>query len=310
MRYQRICRYVSETPWAITPEKMSELLSVLTFRAAGGAFTPEEIQAAIGAPRSAASASQSDAVAVIPLRGVIAHRMDALDEASGGTSVERFGQMFRAALADAAVGSILLDVDSPGGTVPGVQELATEMLRARATRTKRVVAVANSLMASAAYWLASSAADEIVAIPSAAVGSIGVFSVHEDLSERAKQLGIKVTVVSAGKYKTEGHPFEPLSDEAKAHVQARVDDAYEAFVKAVAQGRGVSPSAVRGGYGQGRVLGATDALAAGLIDRIDTFDHTIARLGRGRVGMQAAGVEAPLLAERHSDEDRRRRLEF
>src|SRR3989304_875421 len=210
MRYQRICRYVSETPWAITPEKMADLLEVLTFRAAGGVFPPEEIQAAIGAPRSAASASQSDAVAVIPLRGVIAHRMDALDEASGGTSVERFGQMFRAALADAAVGSILLDVDSPGGTVPGVQELATEMLRARATRTKRVGAVANSL-------LASSAADEIVAIPSAAVGSIGVFSVHEDLSERAKQLGIKVTVVSAGKYKTEGKPVEALPPAGKAH---------------------------------------------------------------------------------------------
>src|SRR3990172_3897242 len=121
----------------------------------GGGFRREEIQAAIGAPRSAASASQSDAVAVIPLRGVIAHRMDALDEASGGTSVVRFAQMFRAALADAAVGSILLDVDSPGGTVPGVQEMATEMLQAGGKGTKRIVAIANSLMASAAYWLAS-----------------------------------------------------------------------------------------------------------------------------------------------------------
>lgn len=308
MKYQRIWRYVAETPWAITAEKMADLLSVLTFRASGGEFTPDEIRAQISAERAQTSATstQGTSVAVIPLRGVIAHRMDALEESSGGMSVERFGKMFRAALADPAVGTILIDVDSPGGTVPGVQEMASEMLAARGQ--KRVVAIANSLMASAAYWLAA-AADEIVSIPTGAIGSIGVFSVHEDLSERAKQLGIAITLISAGKYKTEGNPFEPLSEDAKAHIQGRVDEAYEQFVKAVAKGRGVTPAAVRGGYGEGRVLGAKDALAAGLIDRIATYDETVSRLvgRRSTVGTRADADVMPIVAD--ADADRLRRLE-
>jgi len=310
MRYARIWRYVASTPWAITPDKMADLLSVLTLRASGGEVPEDEIQAAIDsrAPSGEAPPSGS-AVAVIPLRGVIAHRLSAMEESSGGMSVERFKANYRAALADPSIGSILLDVDSPGGTVPGVQEMAMEMLASRGR--KRVVALANSIMASAAYWL-SAAADEIVAIPSAVVGSIGVFSVHEDLSERAKQLGVKVTFMSAGKYKTEGNPFEPLSDEARAQIQARVDEAYGAFVKAVSAGRGVSPGDVRSGYGEGRALGAKDALAAGLIDRIATFDETLSRLvgRRGSVaGAQAAADMPTLAATAPSEADRRWRMD-
>jgi signal peptide peptidase SppA len=172
---------------------------------------------------------------------------------------------------------------------------------------KAQIAQVNDLAASAAYWLASQA-DEIVSIPSGTAGSIGVFTVHQDLSEALAKEGIKVDVIRAGKYKVEGNPFEPLSDEGRAFIQARVDEAYSSFVKDVARGRGVNVSDVKGGYGQGRALSAKDALTAGLIDRIGTMEDTFSRvLGKGHSTMRAE-VEAPVLAAT-DDADRLRRLE-
>lgn len=287
MKYTHIARYVADTPWAILPAKMTEILGVLAYRAAGHAFTPEEIRARLSADDSGdyePTVASSGAVAVIPIRGVIAHRMSSMEESSGGASTEGIAKMLRAAMADASISTILLDVDSPGGTVTGVAELASELFAMRG-KGKKIIAQVNGMAASAAYWLAAQA-DEIVALPSGMAGSIGVFMAHEDLSKALQQQGINVTLISAGKYKTEGNPFEPLSDEAKAVKQASVDAAYAQFVKDVARGRGVAASEVRGGYGEGRTLSAKDAKAAGLIDRIGTMEDTIGRL----VGRAAAGA--------------------
>jgi len=285
MKYTHIARYVAETPWAILPAKMTEILGVLAYRAAGYAFTPEEIRARLSADDSGdyePTVASSGAVAVIPIRGVIAHRMSSMEESSGGASTEGIAKMLRAAMADASISTILLDVDSPGGTVTGVAELASELFAMRG-KGKKIIAQVNGMAASAAYWLAAQA-DEIVSLPSGMAGSIGVFMAHEDLSKALQQQGINVTLISAGKYKTEGNPFEPLSDEAKAVKQAQVDAAYAQFVQDVARGRGVSASEVRTGYGEGRTLSAKDAKAAGLIDRIATMDETVGRL----VGRKAA----------------------
>jgi signal peptide peptidase SppA len=288
VKYTHILNYVASTPWAILPSKMDEVLSVLAFRAAGHTFTAEEIQARIGGGPSAGAAGRRGAVAVIPLRGMIAHRMGTMEESSGGMSAERFAAMVNAAAADASVGTILIDVDSPGGTIPGVPEAADAVFKAR--ESKRIVAVANNMMASAAYWIASQA-HELVAIPSAiepSVGSIGVFYPHKDLSAHLEKEGIRVTMIKAGKHKAEGNPFEPLTDDAKAMIQATVDAAYEQFIAAVARGRGVSVSDVRKGYGEGRALSAVDAKAAGLIDRIATMDAVLGGLvGRSKSDLRA-----------------------
>lgn len=303
MKYAHIARYMASTAWAILPSKMEEMLAVLAFRAAGHEFNAEEIQARIG-DVEAPKASKQGAVALIPLRGVIAHRMGSMEDSSGGMSAERFAAMIRSAAADPNVSSILIDVDSPGGTVSGLVEAADAVFEAR--EQKRIVAIANSKMASAAYWLASQA-HEIVAIPSAfdrAIGSIGVFTVHQDLSAALEKEGVKVTLIKAGQHKAEGNPFEPLSDEMKAEIQASVDATYAAFVKAVARGRGVSPADVRKGYGEGRALSAVDAKAAGLIDRIATMDETIGRMvGRKAtvVGMRAED-EQPAMAAASTDD--------
>jgi signal peptide peptidase SppA len=295
MKYAHILSYVASTPWAMLQDKMDEFLAVLAFRAAGHVFSADEIKARIGDPQPPNPTKRGN-VAVIPLRGVIAHRMGAMDEASGGMSAERFKLMFRAAAADESIGTIVIDADSPGGTIPGVPEAADEVFGAR--DKKHIVAVANGRMASAAYWIASQA-HEIVAIPSLydpSVGSIGVFTVHQDLSEHLAKEGIKMTLISAGKHKAQNNPFTPLSDEVKADLQAMVDSAYTGFVKAVARGRGVSVADVRSGFGEGKALPATEAKAAGLVDRIATMEDTIGRLiGKSsRAEMRAEAEPDPM----------------
>lgn len=298
MKYAHVMRYVTGSIWAIETSKMEELLEVLAFRASGRAFTAEEIQARIGSPTPPSSARRGS-IAVLSLRGVIAHRMGSMAESSGGMSAELFTKMFSQLAADESVGSIVLDVDSPGGTIGGVMEAADMVYAAR--RSKRIVAVANATMASAAYWIACQA-HEIVAIPSAmdaCIGSIGVFTCHEDLSAKLEKEGVKVSLISAGKQKAQLNPFTPLRADQRAKIQAGVDAVYAKFVDAVARGRGVSAAEVRDGYGEGASLSAQDALDAGLIDKISTMDETIARLASGQaqpVGRFRGVSESPALS--------------
>jgi signal peptide peptidase SppA len=203
----RILRAATATPWAILPEKLEAIIGLLELRASGAKLSKAEIQARIGDGRRGAPAS-GGAVAVLPLYGVVAHRMNAMNDVSapGGTSTEMFGQAFDKAMSDPNVAAIVIDIDSPGGSVEGVPELAAKIAAARGS--KPIVAVANAMAASAAYWLAA-AADEIVVTPSGLVGSIGVYQMHVDASEAVADEGLKVTYISAGKYKTEGNPHEP-----------------------------------------------------------------------------------------------------
>lgn len=298
MKFHHVVNYVATNAWAILPEKWDEILSVLTFKVGGGDFTPEELQArGFGDPKPAMP-SKRGTVAVIPLRGMIAHRADTLMASSGGASTEQFVGMLRSAVADESVGTIVLDIDSPGGTVVGVPEAAQAVFEAR--ESKRIIAVANSMMASAAYWIGA-AAHEIVGHPSAfepMIGSIGVYTVHKDLSAALDKQGIKLTVISAGKHKVEGSPGEPLSDETKQFIQGAVDTAYAAFTKDVARFRGVSVADVRGGFGEGRALSSKDAKAAGLIDRIATLEDVIGKLvGRSNGATLRADVDTPSAPE-------------
>ena len=215
-------------------------------------------------------------IAVLPLFGTILHRMGGLDEFSGGTSTERFAGWLRSALADTSVKSIVIDVDSPGGTVNGVPELADELFNGRSS--KQIVAVANSQAASAAYYLASQAS-EFVVTPSGEVGSIGVYAAHVDLSESMARDGAKVSLVSFGKYKTEGNPYEPLSEEARAMLQDRVNQFGVMFQAAVARGRNTDVANVAANFGQGRMLLANDAKKVGMVDRVATMDRTLRRMG-------------------------------
>lgn len=303
--YERILRAVYAQPWAIQPEKLEEILGFLELKAAGIGPAPEtraEIEAAaqVAQVRAKNSAAMGGgAIAVLPLYGIISHRANMTESISGpgGTSTAIFGEQFRQAMSDPNVKAIVLDVDSPGGSIDGVPELAEEILGARGV--KPVTAVANTLMASAAYWIAASAS-EIVASPSAMVGSIGVYSAHTDVSKAAEQEGVKVTLISAGKYKTEGNPYEPLGDDARASMQAMVNEYYGMFVRAVAKGRNAKTEDVCGGYGEGRVVSAASAVRAGLVDRVGTLADVLAKHGGGARSQREAlrAEDVTLLAAR------------
>jgi signal peptide peptidase SppA len=295
-RYPNILRAVYSRPWAILPGTLALIVDILQFRAAGGRLSDEEIEGRVRAastqngPRaqSRGSRAKGGAVAVIPVYGPISQRQNIMSANSGGTSIEGLTQDFRDAMADEDVSGIVFDFDSPGGTIDGVGELAAEIRAARGG-DKPIVAQANGMAASAAMWLAAQA-DELVVTPSGLVGSIGVFTAHEDLSAQAEQDGVKTTLISAGKYKTEGNPWEPLTDEARGHLQELVDSHYGMMIEDIAAGRGVTPAAVRNGYGQGRIVLAKPAKAEGMVDRIDTIDNTIARVARGQIPVR--GISA------------------
>lgn len=273
-RYNRVVERVGSTAWALHPDMLATIVSIVAERADGQRPSDDEVAERIGT-RAARPEIAAGPVAVVRLHGPIIPRADAFSEVSGLTSVESFRTAFRSALASADVKSILLDVDSPGGDVSLVPEMAAEILDARGT--KPIVAVANTWAASAAYWIAS-AADELYVTDSGEVGSVGVWSAHDDISAAQKKLGVKTTLVSAGKYKVERNPFQPLSADAKAEMQRKVDTYYEMFVDGVAAGRGVSADTVRSDFGQGRMVMPDEALAKGMVDGIATFDETLARL--------------------------------
>ena len=285
---RRIMHAASTTPWAIVPEKLEAIFNLLTLRAEGGRVSDADIAIAAASNRRP-SARVSGTIAVIPVYGVLAQRMDMMTEMSGGTSTESLAKAFDQAMSDPDVGAIVLDIDSPGGTVQGISELASKIASARGT--KPIKAVSNSLCASAAYWIAS-ACDDITVTPSGAVGSIGVFMVHADTSGMDATDGVKYTMVSAGKYKTEANQYEPLSAEARASLQAQVDQFYEMFVGAVAKNRGVSASAVKSGYGEGRVLLAKEAVKAGMADKVATLDQVLQSLGASRGAQRSTHADA------------------
>jgi signal peptide peptidase SppA len=275
-----------EHPWAILPQKLAVLDEIVQRHVQGERLTETEIQARIhGATRPPDRKVVSDKhvqqVAILPLFGTIFPRANLMTDMSGATSAERFGAQFSALVDDPEVGAIILDVNSPGGQINGVVEASDRIYEARGT--KPVVAVANHLMASAAYWIGS-ASDELVVTPSAEIGSIGVLAVHQDISKALERDGIKVSIIKEGKYKAEGNPFEPLADEARGALQTRVKESYDAFVEAVARNRNVKVDDVRNGYGEGRLISAQQALRIGMADRMETLEQTVARLFQQMVG--------------------------
>ena len=272
-KYPQITRFISETPWMVLPEVYGTIQEIVSLRRQGTKLSAEDIRMQLGGePPEKQLPVQAQGIAVIPLQGVIMPKADMMTEMSGGTSLETFTNQVKAAVNDPAVTQILLNVDSPGGSTAMVPETAA-IIR-EANHTKPVVAFVEGMACSAAYYLASQA-DTIVSTPSGLVGSIGVYMGHQDISEKQHKEGIKTTLIHAGKYKVDGSEFEPLTPEAKAHFQGLVDDLYDGFLEAVAIGRGTTAEKVHNHFGEGRTVTPTAALAAGMIDKIDTFENVL-----------------------------------
>ena len=297
MKNQFLVAEFLATPWALMPERLSALASVVSRWSQGSPasdaakFQVQTDRVLRDTRRQTSAAISGGGIAVIPVYGVITQRGNMVDDVSGPgmVSTQLVTQMLGQAVADDAVSQILLDIDSPGGSVYGVSELGDAILSARAQ--KPVVAIANSLAASAAYWVGSQAS-EFYVTAGGEVGSIGVWQAHFDYSQAFAAEGVTPTLISAGKFKVEGNPYAPLSEEAQGFMQSRVDDYFQAFTKAIAKGRNLSISQVREGMGQGRVLGADAALAQNMVDGIASFDQVLSKMQKDALTNAKLGAQS------------------
>lgn len=274
INYPFVFESLQGKPWALLPAKLDEIVGLVESKLAGENIPFPEAAKGKNGNRSTEAYQIVDGVAVIPVYGVLDKRMNLFSSMSGGTSTELLGRDIKQALNDPQVDAILLDIESPGGAVDGTKELADQIYAARG-QGKPIVAYANGLMASAAYWIGS-AADAIVANETAQVGSIGVAMMHTDRSGQDERLGIKRTAIFAGKYKRIASDEKPLSEEGQAYLQSMADDYYQLFLDAVAKNRGVDPETAHKKMADGRLFIGMKALKAGLIDKIGNLDSALA----------------------------------
>lgn len=253
------------TPLLVHRAKLDVILAVLGDRLN---IQPPAADLALPGPRNMPSGTPG--IAVIPVHGTLVKRTAGLDAASGLTSYTEVAAMLDSALADPQVAGILLDIDSPGGEASGSFELARRVREASAV--KPVWAVANDSAYSAAYAIGS-AANRLIVSETGGVGSIGVIALHIDQSVKDANEGYRYTAVTAGTHKNDFSPHQPLTDEAKAELQAEVDRLYGLFVDHVASMRTLGTDDVRATEA-GLYFGA-NAISAGLADAVGTFESAL-----------------------------------
>ena len=238
---------------------------------------------------------EGGAVAVLDIAGPLVSRP------AGFCSPLSYGEIreaFDAALNDESVGHIVLRIDSPGGEVAGLFDLADHIYKAR--EQKPITAVVDDMAASAAYAIASSASHVLVS-RTGVVGSVGVVSYHIDQSGLNERMGVKVEYIYAGERKVDGNPHEPLSDEARARFQAEVDDLYEMFVQLVARNRNLDMEAVRAT--EAGTFRGVKAVSAGFADAVVPFAEAMDIFMRGMTLQEksaasfSASIKSPVLSE-------------
>jgi signal peptide peptidase SppA len=268
-------------PWAILPSKLRQIQSIYAAHVRGDKIDIGAIEAALGKPLNNERQDYEVAggVAILPIEGVLAPKVNMLTRISGGTSMQMIEGDLARATADESVYSIILAISSPGGTVQGTQELACAV-RAAAEK-KPVVALASGMMASSAYWIGSAADSIYISADTVQVGSIGVAMTHADHSQEQERAGVTITDVYAGKWKRITSENKPLSDEGRETLQAMVDELYRVFVEAVADNRGVSVDVVLKNMADGRVFIGRKAIDAGLVDGATTLSGLIGQLNGG-----------------------------
>lgn len=285
--------YAMSTPWALMPERMAVYAAVLASHYKGDlpqARPAPVAEASAAAATGSMRGNRAGNIVVIPVMGAIVEWSHQIDMCDGGTSTRLVQSALDAAEADETVSQVLMVYDTPGGSVYGMQELGDTINRVKAS--KPVYGVAQSLAASAGYW-ALSQCTEAYCAPGGEVGSIGVYSGYQNIKKALEMAGMDVQLFSAGKYKTEMSPFgDGLTPEAIAYQEKRANDYYGMFTKAIAKGRKVGIEAVRSGMGEGRVLGADDALAANMIDGIMTFEQVVKKMQRDAKSTRPAGRSA------------------
>ena len=265
----RVAARIFGEPLAIERGKLEIIVGAVGPRLRGiplkGMYDPDEDDPASAKPARTPAVDQ-DGIATINISGTLVSKASGMDAMSGLTSYADIAAQFTAAMENPSVRGVLLSIDSPGGEVAGMFDLADLMYQARGQ--KPICAVVNCA-ASAAYLLASTA-DQILVSRTGITGSIGIIALHLDESAADEKAGLKYTAIYAGARKNDGNPHEPLTPEARNTMQARIDAVYGMFTAAVAKNRGMSDEAVRGT--QAAIYMGQDGVNVGLADAVGTAD--------------------------------------
>jgi capsid assembly protease len=249
----------------IAPGRVGELAEVWS-RVAGS------VRAALATSETAPRYRRSGGSAIIPVKGILINGGSLLGD-WGATSYDALACELRAAAADPQITRIVLDIDSPGGMVAGLEKCEEAIAEAR-TR-KPLAASVDSCAASAAYWIASQS-DEIVIAARAEVGSIGIVAVHSDIGRMLDDAGVTISLIHAGSHKVDGHPYGPLPSPVRADFQKEVDELRIEFARAVAAGRPGRLSTAAALATEARMYRGEKAVAAGLADRVGSLDSILA----------------------------------
>lgn len=270
--------------WASQPMCITE--AAFRTLAAKVATMPDPLLAGSAAPAAglledlfgppAVREENAGAVRIIHVAGVIDRFVPELWRQVGYVDVELVGEKLAAAMADEQVSSVVLAINSPGGTVFGTAELAADI--AEAGKTKPIVVHGANLVASGGYYLAAGAS-AILADPTAMIGSVGVYVPLWDFTGWYEAFGVKVDLVKTGALKGAGHEGTPWTPEQRAHEQEIVDDYFAAFKAHVLAHREIDAAHMTGG-----VYVAARALEYGFIDQLGSLDDAVrlaADLGEG-----------------------------
>ena len=273
-------------PWAIVPEKFKEIIEVYQTHMKGEKIDLDVFKSGIKFERE--NNDQEDlydvinGVAVIDIQGILSKKLSFFSRFFGGTSTQAIAESIKVALNDPTVRTILLNVDSPGGSVDGTAELAQLIFESR--EQKPIIAFTDGMMASAAYWIGAAADKIYISSDTTQTGSIGVIATLVDYSQMFEKAGINVTQIVAGKYKNVGSPYKPLSAEDKKIIQNEVDYIYSVFVNTIAKYRNVSAEHVLSVMATSTpppVFIGKQAIDAGLVDGVSTLDQLLNRLADG-----------------------------
>lgn len=218
-------------------------------------------------PQPSVNESEDPSVAVIPVEGILGKRLDWFEASCGGCDCNDVAAALDLAAKSPAVQSVILDFNSPGGTVTGIPELGRKI----AAFDKPIFAFTEVECCSAAYWLASQT-DAIFATPSSVLGSVGVYLALLDESGWLEKEGLKVNAIVAGKYKLMGAPFKPLTDDERKMLQRDVNKIFDQFKAAITAQRTLDEE-----FLQGQVFDGDDALKIGMVDAtVEAFSEVLA----------------------------------
>ena len=276
MKFASALRTLIDGPIALEARTCERILSVLLPK---GDFCVEVAHTVVSAVADRGHGPSAtyriiDGVAIIGICGIIVPQESEDNDDWGLISCERIRSDLQAALSNDGVRQIVLCISSPGGSVIGLDETAAAICAARSA--KPVTAFSLGMTCSAAYYLASQA-NEFCVSKDSINGSIGCYSAMYDYSKMYEKAGIKVDVIRCGEMKGAGTPGTPITDAMREELQRIIQVYYDQFIDAVSRGRNISREKALA-LGDGRVYVGAATIAAGLADKVDTFDGVLARL--------------------------------